>query len=206
MAHVHRHGTGPRRSRAREFRAQSLVLAVTLGILAVQLVGSSRSGSMALLADSLHVATDVLASAISLFVIVRLRAAAQDEDRIRARWNVVSGSLLLVSLAVVAGYAAWRLGTGTNRVHGGEMLRYAVIGCGGNVLQLILLQGAGKNLTTRAQRLHVISDLASSIGVIASALLIAGTGYAWVDPVATIAISAFLAREAWRMVRGHHHH
>jgi cobalt-zinc-cadmium efflux system protein len=74
----------------------------------------------------------------------------------------------------------------------------AVNGC-----LVVALHGHGHrhDLNFRAAVLHVVSDLAAGVGVVAAGLLILWTGWLYADPLVSLAICGLIAAGAFRMLR-----
>src|SRR5262249_22075237 len=53
-----------------------------------------------------------------------------------------------------------------------------------------------KDLNTRGAYLHVLGDLASSVGVVVGAVIIAQTGLTWVDPLLSLLIALLIGGNA----------
>ena len=70
----HGHDRAPPDSR----RRLALVLAITVSVLVVQLVGAAVSGSLALLADAAHVLTDVAGLTLAVVVAGMVRRPSSD--------------------------------------------------------------------------------------------------------------------------------
>ena len=60
---------------------------------------------------------------------------------------------------------------------------------------------SGHSLNTRSAFLHVLGDALSSLGVLVGAAVMYFTGWAWVDPIISIAISAVIVVGGWRVLR-----
>ncbi len=165
---------------------------VTLAVLLVQLVGFYYSNSLALLGDSAHVFSDLLALGISLTAMVlALRAASSSRTfglhRLEVFAAFFNGILLVLMSAFIAYEAYGRLGTGYH-VNSIPMLVTAAVGLAGNLYVAYHLQHE-ENLNTRSVFLHAAGDALSSIGVIIGAVLILVTG----QPVIDIAVSGLIS-------------
>ena len=64
--HAHGHGAGPGTAAGSLRRRLAVVLSLTVGVLAAEVVGAVLSGSLALLADAGHMATDAVGIALAL--------------------------------------------------------------------------------------------------------------------------------------------
>jgi cobalt-zinc-cadmium efflux system protein len=203
--HGHDHGGGTfARSRLTERRRLLITLLVTATILVAELVGGVMSGSLALLSDAGHMATDAGALLLSL-VACTLAARPADSRRTYGfhRLEVLSALVNGALLFLVAGYLlheAWlRLRTPVP-IRTGLMLAVAVVGLLGNLVGVWLLHGL-KSLNVRGAYLHILTDTLSSVAVIAGAAVMAVAQGAWIiDPILGGLIGLAVLWGAYRLV------
>ncbi len=166
-------------------------LNVALGV--AQLMGGLAFASVALLADTLHQAIDAVGLVISA---VALTLAARPATRRRTfGWGRADALGALVSGLVLAASTVWivwesveRLGSPAE-VDGWGVVALGVAGAlinGGSARFL----GRSHELSVRAARLHLLTDMAGSLGVVLSGLVVATTGWDRIDPVISLLISA----------------
>ncbi len=148
-------------------------------------MGSVLSGSLALLADTAHAALDGASALISVFVAHAARSH-QNPERMRVRWMRVSGAILLLALVWIC-YEAYERFTSAQAVFGPSVMVAASIGALINYAQHRLVPH-DHSVTAKAQRLHVLSDLASSILVVLGGGLIWLTGIMVLDPVISLVV------------------
>jgi cobalt-zinc-cadmium efflux system protein len=87
-------------------------------------------------------------------------------------------------------------------VVGAVMLVVAVVGLLGNLFTAWLLHADSKDsLNIRSAYLHIVMDALSSVGVIAAALLMMIFGWYWLDPLLTLAVSLYVLRESWPLLK-----
>jgi cobalt-zinc-cadmium efflux system protein len=163
-------------------------MGISACICAMQVVGGLVAGSIALLADSAHVASDAAAYAISLTVTIRARGHA-DEDALRGRGARWSALVLLVPLGWIAIEAVRRLAGDVEPVHGTALTAFAALGMLGNVLQLWAMHGGTLTITGRMQVLHVLGDLGSSAAVVLGGVMIWLFGASWIDPALSLGLA-----------------
>jgi len=209
-AHGHAHGHGAHdtggAARAADRRALRLALAITLAFLAVEVVGGWLAGSLALLADAAHMATDALGLALALLA-ARLagRRPTWEKTFGHRRAEVLAAlanGVLLGAVAIqVAIEAVGRFGA-PPVVQGRLMLGVAFAGLVANVAAAAVLARAGSGgLNVRAALWHVLGDALGSVGAIAAAAGILAFGWAWADPAVAIAIAVLILVSSWRLVR-----
>jgi cobalt-zinc-cadmium efflux system protein len=204
MAHPHEaddHAHGREASR----RALSLALALTATYTVVEVVGGVLTGSLALLADAVHMLSDNVALALAL-VAVWLAGKPSTPERTfgykRAEVLVaLANGVTLVALAIWIFYAAVRRLEDPPDVLGGWMLAIAVVGIGVNLAAAWMLHGARGGLNVEAAFRHVLADLLGSFGVLAAAVVILSTGWLQADPLAGLLIGVLVLVSSWTILR-----
>lgn len=177
---------------------------VTLAVLLVQLAGWHYSNSLALLGDSAHVFSDVLAMGASLLAMwLAMRAATSRRTFGFHRVEVFAAAfngLLLVAMALLIAYEAFqRLGTGYE-INGLPMLLTALIGLAGNIYVAWHLQHE-ENLNVRSAFMHAAGDALSSVGVIVGAAAIVLTGQYAIDIAVSLLVSGLIMFSAYSILR-----
>jgi cobalt-zinc-cadmium efflux system protein len=183
-----------------------VVLALTCGVFVIEVVGALLSGSLALLADAAHMATDAVGIGTALGAVSLAQRPARGRrtfgwQRIEVLSAVANGLLLLGVGAYVVVQAVRRTGDPPD-IHAGWMLSVAVLGLVVNVGSLALLHsGQGESLTTRGAYLEVVGDALGSVAVIVAAVVITTTGWTGADVVASFAVGALVLPRAWTLLR-----
>jgi cobalt-zinc-cadmium efflux system protein len=197
-AAVHRHGEGA--------RALGLALALVLGFAAAELAGGLLAGSLALLADAVHMLGDSAALGLALvaaWLARRPATAARSFGWQRA--EILAALANGVALVVLAGWIAWEAAgrlDDTPEVDGGWVLALGVAGLLVNLAAARVLQRAGgSSLNVRAALRHVLADLLSSVGVVVSAVLVLALDWSRADPVVSLFIAALILASAWGVLR-----
>jgi len=208
-AHGHAHHHGPRLGEARsadQVRRLRVALLITIAVLVAEVVGGLLANSLALLADAGHMATDVGALALSLFVSwlsTRRETASKTYGYLRLEILAAflnGGTLLLIS-AWIIWEAAARLRT-PEPVGSGLMLGVATIGLAANLVSAWVLRPASDgSLNVRGAYLHVLGDLLGSVGTLIAALVIHYLGWLPADPIASIVVTLLIVRGSWALVR-----
>jgi len=186
-------------------RALALALMLVLGFAAVELVAGLLAGSLALLADAGHMLSDALALALALFAAWLARRPATPERSFGWRRAEILAALANAVTLVVLGLwivieAVRRLGD-PPAVEGGWVLVAGTAGLVVNVIAARLLHGAGSGLNVRAALMHVLADLAASVGVIVAALVLLLTGWNGADPLAGLLIGLLVLAGTVRILR-----
>jgi len=188
------------------------LLAISLGITAivmvVQIVGAVLSGSLALLADAVHMFTDGAALVIALVASIVAARPANDRrtfgyQRAEVFGALVNGVILLVLAVGIAVEGVRRLADpGPEEVAGTLMLVVAVIGFVANAAALWLLSAAQKrSINVRGAYVEVLGDLLGSAAVIVAAVVIVTTGWTAADAVASLFIAAMIVPRAIALLR-----
>jgi cobalt-zinc-cadmium efflux system protein len=206
MDHDHDHGAAFRAG-ARHQGALRLALVLTVAFLVVQVVAGLLTGSLALLSDAGHMATDALGLTMALIAIHVADRSARDQQRTFGlyRLEILAALANAVLLFAVAGYvlveAARRLSDPPD-IESGVVLVVGAVGLVVNLVSFALLRrGARESLNVEGAYLEVVADIAGSIGVIVAAAVISITDWRWVDPVVGAAIGIFILPRAWRLGR-----
>jgi len=201
-SHGHQHGAGLIDHRGRLMA----VLAITLGVLVIEVVGAFLSGSLALLADAGHMLTDVAGLTLGLLAAALARRPATDERTWGYRRAEVLGAA--VQAAVLLAVGVFILVEGVQRlfsppeVSSGVMVVFGVVGLVGNLVGLALLAGGrGDDLTMRAAFLEVVNDALGSVAVLVAAAVIATTGWLRADAVASLVIGVLIIPRTLKLLR-----
>ncbi|HUD24241.1 MAG TPA: cation diffusion facilitator family transporter [Burkholderiaceae bacterium] len=196
----HREGDGrhPHHSEASGSRPLILAVGLTTGYAVVELIGGLWSGSLALLADCGHLATDAAALLFSLAANkVAQRPVSARHSFGLARAEVIAA--FVNSLALLA-VVAWLLIEGIDRirhpvgVNGAAVALIAGVGLGVNLVVAWVLSRHRDNLNMRAALLHVLGDLLGSVATLAAGVVIYFTGYWVVDPLLSMLVSGLILR------------
>ncbi len=179
---------------------------LTTAFLIAEVVGGLVTNSLALLSDAAHMATDVIALAISL-VAVRLSRKPPDAKRTYgyARMEAIGAMINGGLLFIVAGYILWEA-VGRFRqppdVASGGMLVIAAVGLVINLISMRLLKaGSGTSLNVKGAYLEVWSDMLGSVGVLVGALIIQFTGWTVADPIIAVLIGLWVLPRTWMLLR-----
>lgn len=172
----------------------------------VELLWGIWSGSMALVADSLHLASDAVAWGLAgLAEWFSRRGASRRYTFGREKANALAAGLgvLLLAFVVIRDVIPEAVGrlSDPQAILSTPMLIVAVIGGLWNLLLLILLPERGGALHIRSARLHGAFDFLGSVVVVAAAALIKATGWFWWDSVGSLAVVAMVAIPAWATFR-----
>jgi cobalt-zinc-cadmium efflux system protein len=182
------------------------VLAITLAVVLVQIVGGIVSGSLALLADAGHMLSDaagVFVALLAAWIAARppsdLRTYGYQRAEVLA---ALANALVLIVISVVIFIEAIRRWGSEPEVQTDVMLYAAIVGAAANLISLLILRSAQKeSLNVRGAYLEVLGDLLGSFAVIAAALTIMLTGLQAADTIASIIIAIMILPRAWHLLK-----
>jgi len=196
----HDHGDGARSSH------QALVwaLVVTGGMALVEGIGAFWSGSLALLSDAGHMATDAAALGLALFA----SRIARRPPTGRASYGYVRAEVLaafvnalaLLALVVFITVEAVRRLLQPAPVAGAAVLTIAIAGLLANLASAWILSRASQSMNTRGALLHVLSDVLGSVAAIIAGAVIVATDWTPIDPILSIVVSLLILRATWRLL------
>jgi cation diffusion facilitator family transporter len=215
------HGFGQTVRRPVERRVHA-VIALTIVTMIAEVVAGWLTGSMALLADGLHMGTHAFALGLAALAYILTRARALDRrysfgsGKIGELAGFASALLLGVSALVIAGEAVARL-FDPRPIAYGDAIMVAVIGLIVNLASAALLgldhhhspddghdhhhdhghdhhHGYGLDTNARAALLHVLADALTSLAAIAAVGLAWMTGWLWADPLAALLAAAVILK------------
>ena len=205
---AHRHGAehASGTAAAGHRRRLAVVLALTGSVFVLEVVGALISGSLALLADAAHMATDALGIGMALGAVTLAQRPARGRrtfglQRLEVLAAVANGLLLLGVGVYVVVEAVRRIGDPPD-IDSGWMLGVALVGLVVNVGSLALLHAQqGESLNTRGAYLEVVGDALGSVAVIVAGVVILTTGWTGADVVASLAVGALVLPRAWSLLR-----
>ncbi|HOU53045.1 MAG TPA: cation diffusion facilitator family transporter [Myxococcota bacterium] len=176
------------------------------GWMAVEAVGGWWTGSLALLSDAGHMASDVAALVLALLAARLARRSPTPRQtfgfhRAEVLAALINASALMAVAASVFWEALHRLQS-PPEVLGVPML---VIAAGGLLVNagamLLLREHHRHDLNTRAAFLHLVGDTLGSLGAVASGVALVAWDARWADPVVSIGIGVLLVVSGLRLLR-----
>lgn len=209
MGAGHGHGAADGSGSAAGRHKSSLkwALALTGTFLVVEVVGGLWTGSLALLADAAHMATDVGGLFMAL-VAVRFaeRPATPQMTFGYVRTEVFSALINAVVLLVVTVFVlreAYQRLFAPPEILGAPMLAVAVAGLIVNLISMRMLHaGSQESLNLKGAYFEVLADMLGSLGVILAALVVMLTGWTIADPIIGAAIGLFIVPRTWILLKG----
>jgi cobalt-zinc-cadmium efflux system protein len=200
----------PRAAAASDRRRLLIVLGVTSVYLITELVGGYLTGSLALLSDAVHMLTDIAALSLgllTLWISTRPASSAKTYGYLRAEilGALLNGLFLWLLVAFIWIEAVGRL-RNPRLVSGLGVMAIAIVGIGVNAFSAWMTStdtpgGHKHGMAMRAAFVDAISDLISSVGVLASGALNHFTGWMRADPAVSILIGCLVLYGSWGLVR-----
>jgi len=185
-----------------------IVLAVTAAYFLTELIGGFYTNSLALLSDAVHLLTDLAAIGLSLFALWIAARPAQGGKtygylRAEILGALVNGLFLWVLVAFLFFEAMRRIGA-PQPVHGLGVMVIAAAGLIVNSFSAWLTHQGGhqhdRGMALRATFIHVVSDLAGSLGVLVAGALIYFTHWHLADPLVGMFIGLLILYGSWGLI------
>ena len=183
-----------------------LSLIITSVVMIVEFVGGFLTNSIALISDAGHMFTHSFAIAISLAAIIIARTPPCHHKtfgmyRAEILAAFINGLFLLLVVGVIV-YEAIRRIIDPKEVLSLQMLAIAIIGLVVNIVTILILHGSHHHdLNVRSVFYHMVGDAASSIGIVAAAVVIYYTKWNIIDPLISIGISIVIVVWAYNILK-----
>ncbi len=212
----HEHHFNQHLAKSGEARTRWVVL-MTATMMVVEITTGILFGSMALLADGLHMASHAAALGLSVFAYVYARRRAHDASFSfgTGKLNPLAG---FASAIVLALFALLMVVESIDRIINPVRIAYneaivvAVLGLLVNGLSVFILRDRQDHIhggdshahdhNLLAAYLHVLADALTSILAIVALLAAKLAGLQWMDPAMGIVGGFLVARWSWGLLRG----
>jgi cobalt-zinc-cadmium efflux system protein len=187
-------------------RAFAIGIALNLAYVAGEVAAGIVSGSLALLADAGHNLGDVLGLSLSWGAAVLSRRSPSGRFTYGLRSSSILAALanaiiLLVVTGGIAWEAVWRISHPVS-VSGGIIVWVAAVGILVNgATALLFASGRPHDLNVKSAFVHMAADTLVTAGVVATGIAIWLTGRLWLDPAASLVVSAVIVLGTWGLVR-----
>jgi len=172
----------------------------------VQVIGAFAFGSLALLADSVHQASDVVSLILAVAIAGWVARPASGRftygyGRADALGGLAHAALLLLGAAYIVFEAIRRIG-GDHHVDGTGVIVLAAVGLVINAGSAKVLHGGpGHSLNVDGAVLHLVADALGSLVVLVGAVLVLVTDETWFDVAASLIITGLIVWSALRLGR-----
>ncbi|MBW4695221.1 MAG: cation diffusion facilitator family transporter [Lyngbya sp. HA4199-MV5] len=191
-----------------------LTIAVLLigSFAAAELLVGMTSGSLSLIAEAGHMASDSLALGLALLAtrlaqpplpsllsdsLIGITAEAASESPPKTAWETWAALVNGLGLIAIALWIGWeaiqRLQSPPDTIASMPMLVTAGIGLVVNSINIALLHhDSAHDLNLRGAFLHVLADAMSCIGVIVAAIVVSTLHWLWADGVISLLIASII--------------
>jgi len=199
MAHRHHH-------HAPDFgRAFAIGIALNTGYVVVEAGAGLAVGSLGLVADAGHNASDVLSLIVAWVAANLARRAPTGRftyglSRSPILASLFNALLLFGAMAIVAWEAVRRF-QDPAPVPGEVIIWVTLAGLAVNTGTALLFARGRSDLNIRGAFLHMAADAAVTLGVLLSGVFILYTGALWVDPAISLAIVVVVLWSTWGLFR-----
>jgi cation diffusion facilitator family transporter len=190
-------------------RLMWLSIAAAVTTIALKTVAWALTGSVGLLSDAAESVVNLVAAIFAL-IIVQWAARPPDEDHAYGHEKAdylsagVEGGLILIAAATIGFTAIERLSNPQPLTDVGIGVAIAVVASGVNLAVARLLIGAGRqhaSLTLEADGRHLMTDVWTSVGVVAGVVGVAVSGWNILDPLIALAVAANILLTGVSLVR-----
>lgn len=187
-------------------KAFAIAVSLNAAFVVAEVVAGLLSGSMALLADAGHNMSDVLS--LVLAWAANVLSAKPPSERFTYGLKsssilaaIANAALLWVAIGAILVETLRRLADPAP-IAGQTMMIVAGLGIAVNALSALLFaKGAKTDLNLRAAFTHLLADALVSVGVVIAGLGIIWSGWALLDPIASLAITIVIAWSSWGLLR-----
>jgi cobalt-zinc-cadmium efflux system protein len=206
--HLHAHdgdaGDHHRPVDAATLRGLAGALALTGGYAIVEAIGGWLAGSLALLSDAGHMATDAAALGLALFAQwVARRPPSPRASYGYARAEVLAAFVNALALLLLVGFIVFeaiaRIASPAP-VAGGTVLAIAGVGLAINLGTAWMLSRAPGSTSAHSALLHVLSDALGSVAAIVAGIVILTTGWTPIDPLLSLLTAVLILRSTWQLL------
>jgi cobalt-zinc-cadmium efflux system protein len=204
--HSHSHGHAHGLSLDQFDRAMAAGVGLNTLFVIIELATGFWAGSLALVADAGHNAGDV----VGLLLAWGASQLARRPPSRRYTWGfrrttiyaALANAVLLLTACGAIVWEAWHRLQSPEPVAGPVMIAVAAVGVAINTLTaLLFMRGRERDANLRGAFLHMAADAAVSAGVVVAGIAIMMTGWTWIDPLVSIAITLAIVVGTWDLFR-----
>jgi cation diffusion facilitator family transporter len=215
---IHEHHFGQAEPKGGEARTR-IVVALTSVFMVVEVLAGLAFGSMALLADGLHMASHASALGLALVAYIYARRHAHDSrysfgtGKVNSLAGFASAVVLAVFALIMAAESVRRF-VEPVAISFDEAIAVAVLGLLVNGASVFILRvrpngnHGGRehdhhhhDHNLRAAHFHVLADALTSLLAIIALVAARQLGAVWMDPAMGVVGGALVARWSWRLLR-----
>ncbi len=181
------------------------VIILSLAFMVIEAVGGYYTNSLALVSDSVHLFTDVIALGLSFFAFYLSTQPATDVRtfgfyRLEILAAFING-IVLVLLSCAIAWGAWIRYQNPVEIKAVEMFWISTAGLIFNLFGAwILIHGDHKNLNMRGALFHILGDALGSAGAMIAAALVYFFSWNKADPLVSVAIAIIIIASSFRLI------
>ncbi|MGN0091995.1 MAG: cation diffusion facilitator family transporter [Alistipes sp.] len=202
--HTHQHLATDVVSLRRTSRALTIGIAINTAYAFIEFAMGLWQGSMGLVADAGHNLSDVAGLALALLAMKLVERQADNRytfgyKKASVLISLVNASILLFAVAGIIGESIHRL-FAPDRIEGWSVAVTAGVGVVVNFMAARLLNAdKGRDLNIKGAYLHMMLDMAVSVGVVVSGIVISFTGWYIIDPIIGLIVAAAIIYSSWEL-------
>ena len=199
--HSHSHSHGP----LNYDRVFAIGITLNVTYAAIEAAAGFWLNSLSLIADAGHNFSDVLGLLLAWAAVWLSRKEPSSRHsyglgRSSILAALANAMLLLAALGVIVWESMTRF-SNPQPIMTGPVVWIATIGILINGFTAwLFMRGSKTDINVRGAYLHMAADAAVSAGVVVSALVMAWTGWLWLDPLTSLIIAAVIAVGSWRLL------
>ncbi|EAH8300040.1 cation diffusion facilitator family transporter [Campylobacter fetus] len=200
-AHSHSHSSANTNK-----KVLKISLFITVAAMIFQFVYALITNSLALMSDTLHMLSHVIALGLSWFAIWAASSFSSEQKTFGYhRLETIAAfinSILIAVFGLFIVYEAIVKLINPEPIEIGTMLIVAAIGLGVNITTgLIMLKGDMGNLNIKSSFAHMMSDLLSSVAIILGGIIVYFTNLWWIDSALALFIAIIIAKWSFSLAR-----
>ncbi len=184
----------------------ALSFSLTLGFVIVEATAGFWANSLALLTDAAHNVTDAISLGLSWYAF-RLTGQPAHAGKTFGyhRAGILAALVNSTTLALIAlgiFYEAYHRLIAPPKVDAELLVEVGALAFLVNLITAWLVRhGSERDLNLRSAYVHLLGDVASTIGAVLAGVGIMLTGLLWLDPLASVLIGFLILWNAWRILR-----
>ena len=202
--HIHSYLATDAVSLRRTSRALTIGIAINTAYAFIEFAMGLWQGSMGLVADAGHNLSDVVGLALALLAMKLVERQADNRytfgyKKASVLISLVNAVILLFAVAGIIGESIHRL-FAPDRIEGWSVAITAGVGVAVNFIAARLLDAdKGRDLNIKGAYLHMMLDMAVSVGVVVSGIIISFTGWYIIDPIIGLIVAAAIIYSSWEL-------
>ncbi|MEO7256053.1 MAG: cation diffusion facilitator family transporter [Casimicrobium sp.] len=202
----HSHGPGGHSHGPMNYdRVFAIGIALNVTYAAIEAAAGFWLNSLSLVADAGHNFSDVLGLLLAWAAVwLSRREPSSRHSYGLGRSSILAAMANAMLLFAALGVIVWESMTrfaNPQPIMTGPVVWIATIGILINGFTAwLFMRGSKTDINVRGAYLHMVADAAVSLGVVVSALVMAWTGWLWLDPLTSLIIAAVIAVGSWRLL------